>query len=374
MYIEISREVVTFAEHNNRYAIEMLEKLALAVKYNKHIVFTGLRLLDRILQIDSLDALTKNQYSKIRNRYSTIGALIHKLDFRAVVLMGGENRRTRKRILIDSTKADKFEVYEESHLLTENLQDGKFFEYLVKKYAKNQGITLSGTPICYMPQMGGGSTIAMVYKMEIERCQHFCLSILDSDKRYPSCGKGETFSSLRRVDKDKYLGDCDGNDGQYAFNCSYYVMDELRELENLIPIEVLKTMDNVRSNPLLQMTFDMSYHDMKDGLLAKKVNVGDYQIYLDKLFSFDQAIVDYIDFCVAYRQCCGDKEEYEKDCGRLKLVNGLGSNIMEQVLKNAQPALEHADFSKLSLSQKKEWENIGKKIFEWCCFLDLGIS
>lgn len=372
MYIEISREVVTFAEHNNRYAIEMLEKLALAVKYNKHIVFTGLRLLDRILKIDSLDALTKNQYSKIRNRYSTIGALIHKLDFRAVVLMSGENCRTKRRILINSAKAEKLEVYEECHLLTENLQDGEFFDYLVKEYTKKLGTSSS---FCYMPQMGGGSTIAKVYKMEIERGQHFCLSILDSDKRYPKCGKGDTYSLLKKVDKDKYLGDKDGSDGQYAFNCSYYVMDELRELENLIPHEVLKTMSDIKDTPLMQMSFDMSYHDMKDGLLARKVNIGDYQTYLDGLFSFDQSIVENIDFCAAYRQqCCSCKEDFDKDCGKWKIVEGLGSNIMKMVLETAKDAMKQTDFSKLSASQQKEWENIGKKVFEWCCFLDLGIS
>ena len=301
MYIEISRELVTSAERGNRYAIEMLVRLSLAIKYGKHIVFAGLKLLDRIANLPSLDEHEKVQFRKIRNKYSVIGAICRKLDFKAVVLMRGDNCRTRHRILINAAKAEKLEVYEECHLLTENLIDGEFFEYLVVEYVKRLG---TATHICYMPQMGGGNTIAKVYKMEIDRGQHFCLSILDSDKKFPTASYGDTCKALRSEDKDKYLGDA-GCDGQHAFNCSYYVMDELRELENLIPMDVLKTMSNVKNNKLLQMNFDMSYHDMKEGLLAAKINIGPYQTYLDSVFAFDATLVSDIDFYAQYRhQCC----------------------------------------------------------------------
>ena len=368
MYIEISRELVTSAERGNHYAIEMLVRLSLAIKYGKHIVFAGVRLLDRIINLPSLDAHEKVQYKKIRNNYSVIGAICRKLDFKAVVLMRGDNCRTHHRILINASKAEKLEVYEECHLLTENLIDGEFFEYLVTEYVKRLGTT---THICYMPQMGGGNTIARVYKMEIDRGQHFCLSVLDSDKKFPSASYGDTCKALRSEDKDKYLGDA-GSDGKHAFNCSYYVMDELRELENLIPIDVLKTVNNVKNSKLLQMNFDMSYHDMKEGLLAAKINTGAYQTYLDSVFAFDAALVSDIDFYAQYRQqCCRCKEEYEKDCGRIKLVDGLGSKIMDQVLTFAKPALAANTFAKMSQSQQYEWLKIGKKVFEWSCCLNM---
>lgn len=372
MYIEISRELVTSAEKGNRHAVEMLIRLSITIKYGKHIVFTGLRLLDRIINLGSLEDHEKVQYKRIKNNYAVIGAVCNKLDFKAVVLISGENCRTRHCILINANKAEKLEVYEECHLLTENLLDGEFFEYLVREYVKTLGTTAH---INYMPQMGGGNTIAKVYKMEIDRGQHFCVAILDSDKKFPSAGYGETFKALKKEDKDEYLGD-PGFDGQYAFNCSYYVMDELRELENLIPIEVLKTMNNVKNKPLMQMNFDMSYHDMKEGLLAAKINVGDYQKYLDKLFAFDPALVSAIDFYAEYRnQCCSCKEEYEKDCGRTKLVEGLGSKIMEQVLQTARPALATKTFSNLTSSQQTEWINIGKKVFEWsCCMTVVSVN
>lgn len=198
MYIEISRELVTAAENGNRYAIEMLNRLALAVKYGKHIVFTGLRLLDRIIRLGVLDRNEKIQYQRIRNQYSVIGAICGKIDFKAVVLMRGENRRTRHRILINAIKAERLEVYEECHLLTENLQDGEFFDYLVAEYVKTLG---SKSSINYMPQMGGGNTISKVYKMEIDRGQHFCVAVLDSDKKFPTAGYGDTCKTLKNEDK-----------------------------------------------------------------------------------------------------------------------------------------------------------------------------
>ena len=368
MYIEISRELVTSAERGNRYALEMLVRLSLAIKYGKHIVFAGARLLDRIINLTSLDTHEKAQYRRIRNKYAVIGAICRKLDFKAVVLMRGDNCRTHRRILINAAKAEKLEVYEECHLLTENLIDGEFFEFLVAEYVKRLGTV---SHICYMPQMGGGNTIAKVYKMEIDRGQHFCLSILDSDKKFPTASYGDTCKALQKEDKDKYLGDA-GCNGQHAFNCSYYVMDELRELENLIPLGVLKTMSNVKNNKLLQMNFDMSYHDMKEGWLASKINTGAYQTYLDTLFAFDAALVADIDFYAQYRhQCCSCKEEYEKVCGRTILVDGLGSKIMDQVLTTAKPALATNSFAQMSPSQQDEWQKIGKKVFEWSCCLDV---
>ena len=369
MYIEISRELVTSAERGNPMALEMLLKLSLAIKYGKHIVFTRIRLLDRILHLATLGVNVLSQYRRVRNNYVAIGSLVKKIDFKTVVLISGNNCRTRNRILINAIKADRLEIYEESHLLTENLQDGEFFEYLVKEYVKTLG---SSAPICYMPQMGGGNTIAKVYKMEIDRGQHFCVAILDSDKKFPTASYGDTCKALRSEDKGKFLGDS-SSDGQHAYNCSYYVMNELRELENLIPIIVLKSMSNIKNHPLFQMSFDMSYHDMKDGLLACKIAEGAYQQYLDLLFSFDPAIVDYVDFCAAYRKnCCSGREDYEKQCGRWKLVEGLGPKIMEQVMLTAKNALASNNFSSLSPSQQYEWLMIGKKIFEWCCCL--GVS
>lgn len=360
---------MTSAERGNPMALEMLLKLSLAIKYGKHVVFTRIRLLDRILNLTVLGENVIAQYRRVRNNYVAIGSLVRKIDFKAVVLISGNNCRTRKRILINATTADKLEVYEESHLLTENLQDGEFFEFLVKEYVKTLG---SSAPICYMPQMGGGNTIAKVYKMEIDRGQHFCVAILDSDKKFPTASYGETCKALKKEDNDKYLGDPASN-GHYAYNCSYYVMNELRELENLIPIGILKTMNNVKNMPLMQMNFDMSYHDMKDGLLAYKIAEGAYQKYLDCLFSFDSKIVDYVDFCADYRKnCCSGREDYEKQCGRWRLVEGLGSKIMEQVMQNAKNELSSNNFSSLSNSQQHEWTMIGKKVFEWCCCLSIS--
>lgn len=370
MFIEISREVVTFAERGNSNAVEMLSRLALAIKYRKHIVFAGLRLIDRILMIDSLDKNVKAQYMKLKAQYSYIGSLVRKIDFHAVVLMRGDNRRTRKRILIDATKAERLEIYEECHLLTENLQDGEFYEYLVHEYTKGVGV---GCPICYMPQMGGGNTMATVYHMEIDRRQHFCLAIIDSDKKWPTEKKGRTWEKVREVDGEKYLGDTGAN-GFHAFNCSYYVMEKVREMENLIPLEVLRSIPDIKDMNLIKMSIDMSYHDMKEGLLASKVVEGDYQKYLQNVYSAFPQIISDINFCAAYRKIfhANDKKGYEEACKKWKIVEGVCSKVMSHVLHNGD-MLKTIDFTKLTLSQQIEWTNIGRKIFEWCCQYETGI-
>lgn len=373
MCIDISEELVDAAEKNDPKAISMLEKLALAIKYKKHLIFAEISLLDRILNLGYLDPMSKSQYLKIKKRYSEIGHVRSFLTFKAVVLISGNNYRHDKGIVINAANSERFEVYEECHLLTENLIDGEFFEYLKDRYIKSKG---TSWPICYMPQMGGGSTMAKVYEMEIDRGQHFCISIIDSDKKWPSAKKGDTWRLVRDVDKDCYYGDENGSDGCYAFNCTYYAMEELRELENLIPLEVLQSMPDVKSNQLLSMGLDLSYHDMKNGLLIRTIIEGDYQNYLHSVYGKYPDIVADIDFYAAYRKAfhANDKDGYEKACGKVKLSNGLGSKIMEHTLKEASNELDKFDFSKLTAEQQHEWNNIGRKIFEWCCSFDGGIT
>lgn len=372
MCIEISEEVVDAAEHNDSKAISMLEKLALAIKYQKHLIFAELSLLDRILNLVNLDPMSKSQYLKIKNRYSEIGQVCSLLTFKALVLISGNNYRHATGIVINAANSERLEVYEECHLLTENLIDGEFFEYLKDRYIISRG---TSWPICYMPQMGGGSTMAKVYQMEILRGQHFCLSILDSDKKWPTAQKGDTWKLIRDVDKDCYYGDGKGSDGCYAYNCSYYAMEELRELENLIPIDVLKSMPSLKNNQLLSMDIDLSYHDMKSGLLIRTLVEGDYQNYLHTVYNEFPDIIADIDDYVAYRKTfhAKDKEGYENACGRAKLSIGLGPKIMEHVLTDASNELRNLDFTKLSLEQQHEWTNIGRKIFEWCCSFDGGV-
>ncbi len=372
MCIEVTEELVDAAEQDDKMAKGMLEKLALAIKYQKHLVFALLPLLDRIIVMSSLDNMTRSQFSKIKSNYAEIGQVFSNSGFKAIVRMSGDNCRSHNCIYINAANAEKLEVYEETHLLIENLQDGEFFEYLVKQYVKTMGISW---PICYMPQMGGGSTMAKVYKMEINRGQHFCLAILDSDKKWPTAKNGETCRKLKDEDKGKYLGDS-GCDGQFAYNCRYYVMENIRELENLIPFEVLQAIPNIRDNDILKKSFDMSYHDMKDGLLAAKITEGDYQSYLHVVFSAYPDILDNIDFCAEYRRRYhpNDKDGFEKACKHWKLVDGLGSKVMEQVTREGSSYLKNIDFKKLSPNQQKEWTNIGKIVFYWCCCFDSGIA
>lgn len=373
MCIEICDEVVDQAVQGNAQAISMLEKLALAIKYKKHLVFAQIDLLDKILGMAHLDAMSKSQYLKIKRKYSEIGQVYGLLNFRALVKMSGDNCRSKSYIFINASTNERLEVYEESHLLTENLLDGEFFEYLVDQYVKTKGVSW---PICYMPQMGGGSTLAKVYEMEINRGQHFCLAILDSDKKWPTAQKGETWDKVRKVDKECYLGDGISSDGKYAYNCGYYVMEEVRELENLIPTEVLLSMQTVQNNTLLSMGIDLSFHDMKEGMLASKVKKGHYQSYLQTVYTSYSQILKYIDFLADYRDAfySSSKDGFEKACGRWKLSEGMGSKIMEQVLINASEELKKADFTKLTAPQQHEWTNIGKTFFEWCCSFDGGVS
>lgn len=348
MFIEIADDVIDRAEGRDTNAIEVLRKLALAIRYGKHLVYVNHRNLDRIFRIDTLSTFDKSAYGVVKKNFSSLGGLKEWLKCQTIITYArktGMEKSTLNSITyiyINPSDNPDFEYYEETHLLVENLQDADFYEYVVKYFQRKN--KPRNTDYVFYALMGGGSTATKVVEYENKLKQHFLLAIVDSDKKYINqIGVGDTARDV--------LASC----RKTEFNSYCYVMKDVAEIENLIPYNwilnnpISKSAEIVNKN----LNFDMSFFDMKKGLRIKVLR--------------DDAVLKYWKGMFFSLLPSSVWDDIGQKCDEDVVLGGFGENIMKHILKSA--AIYGCDDVDLTVSQENEWERIGELILTWsCCF------
>lgn len=277
MLIEIGEDIVNYAKIGDGDAVEALQKLAYASKYGKHVVFASIPMLQQITHdIKKLDEASISIYKKVRDKAYKLQALRQKIKISAIVTF--TKPQNQNLLWIDPKSNKDFELYEETHLLSENLLDITFYIYVSKYYQSTN--KLSKHLICFYPLQGGGNTIKDVYKREVELKQHFCLAIMDSDKKYPHDQCGQTSKELEQI-----------HNTQNPFNCAYYIMNDVCEIENLLPQCLIAVCDRNNKRKIFQLDppLDLSYFDMKKGLVPCQIkDENAYEYWLEKLAKFEE--------------------------------------------------------------------------------------
>jgi len=351
MLIEICEDIIAEVEKGKEDAISTLEKIGLAYKYGKHIVFLKVKLYDRIINSNCVSAYIKNLFRQIKSKNLDIGSIKKSVTFYAQVTFNESTQRQDNCIIINPRNNDSFEFYEETHFLVENLLDEEFYKHCLDYYKrKNNKIKIGYS---YYPLLGGGSTITKVYQLEIKLKQHFCLAIVDSDKKCPEGSKGDTAKSLLVADKKK------------PFNCKCYVMEKVMEIENLLPTSVVEQSTN-KKIPLPKEA--LSFFDYKKGLCIddKLLNKELLQHWKEKLNGTEyyeglteiEGETTKTDFEI---------EKFKEKYKNQKLIEGFGKNVLNHCLENYKDDLENIRDNNLTSEQKYEWTEIGKLFFEWTC-------
>lgn len=233
-------------------------------------------------------------------------------------------------------------------LLTENLTDGELFEYIAQWYLRKQTDLTRKVSYSFVNEMSGGNPMAEVYKKFAERQRDcFCLCIADSDikadvkvlltnklineSQIPPYGK--TF-------KNVFDYDCKND----PFNCACYCFENVLEVENLIPMSIIECESNYKHEILAIKSAnisDLSYFDFKEGLSQSKIESKPYiKAYWKQIIFKNRTIPE---------------------------LKGFGSMLLSNILKNRKVELSNIDDNMLSSAQLKEYEEIGKRIFGWCC-------
>lgn len=364
MFIEIADDIVDTAlglngqsRHNRDLCIEFLHKVAIGAKSGKH--FYSIPCLKQL----RYNALMEEHFASMARVLMQLGSSDHQslknqIGICLIISLAPVNPSVPFAILISLDDYKNLEIHEETHLLSENLTDCEFYAILAKLYRKTNRcfnrceITLSH---CH----GGGGTTSDVFKMEAELQQHLCLAIADSDKKYANCPAiGSTASKLLEVK---------GN-STYKL-CDVYVMNKVREIENLIPISVLtdssiKNPDDRTKGFITKENVD--FFDIKEGLQLS-------HLYDDAVYSHWLEKVAGKGIDISQRETLkaqtNSRKEYREACqGINPILPGWGSAIMTTVLsdKNLMQIIYGGSRRcNLSSGQAEEWNRIGDLVFKW---------
>ncbi len=372
MFIEVLDDVLNKAlkssDSDHDCAVEALRHLTWSLRKNNHLVFfpsISPSIIEKLRPFlnDSELKMLAYSYSKRQD----LKKIREMLRYRAEVSFNHVKGWSESVIKINPGRNNCLELFEECHLLTENIIDAKFYQLFALAYQKRNRIDECVFKTNFYPLQGGGMTTKQVFLFECEKEQHFCLAILDSDKKWPNYkGLGQTAEAL--VEGYKVLTEKTG----IPINSCFYVMQKTNEIENLIPFYVLKIYSNSDQRSFLDRhSSALPWFDIKKGM--------DYRVLYDNnaYNEWKKEFPTEINWIVIDRIKTNsiNRDDYKRQLlkeGLNPIVSPWGSTILEIVLnpdarhKNKYD-LKKVEWAKLSPFQQYEWDNIGKLVFSWCC-------
>lgn len=353
MLIEIGKDIIEAAKKENKDALRTLNYLGMAFRNKKHIVFSEPAQLKEVRNINLLPLDTRNVFTYILSKYTTvIRPLLSLLQFRAKLVLTGKSQRLPNLLLMNLNDFKNFELYEETHLLCENIFDCKFYRQIGLHYLMDNNF--KEVNLCLFPLQGGGAASCRVFREEASLKQHFCLALMDSDKGYPKCKK-ETDTTFGKVKKEA--------DTLKPLNCFCERLQYTREIENLIPDTYIRI--KYHDSELVKANVDMSYIDIKNGLSPKLLWFSEAIEYYRKLFANVPNIVSSINKFDQTRQNL-KKEDYYHNVNNQTIIKGLGEKVTEDFLDD-NPDNKISEMRPTTENQRKDWSRMGSLVAQWCC-------
>lgn len=371
MRIEISESLVTHAERGEDLAMQILQNLSQCQLKAYHVVWAKRNLLRRIVNLDGLSAIDKRVYSSILSSWATSAAEIHKIDYHILITYDQSTQRGNPSI-VNPNEVPHFNYDFKVNMLVENILDADLYKYIGKFYLRQNSFT--NISIAFESIPGGGSCTAQKYQDYIDNKEMFCVCLLDGDKKYSvaltgirgvTVPYGETYKKVKRID-EMYL----------PFNCVCNGTEDVCEVENLIPVSFYTSDVRYEQADIVQkgISIDLSYYDLKRGLLQKRLTQPCISAYWETVFSAYPDIIDIIQFCEDFRNNCENSSEYSKSCGEQAILRGFGDDLLKHTLDNHAAELEEVTPAELTDSQRSEWNSIGKLIVEWCCAVKIHVN
>lgn len=363
MWIEIGDDIIQEAiRQKGVYSNDarfLLMELALAVKLGRQLVYVpyiianpNLKNLEDVIGSEALNILKKGTTQR-----SDMSAIKNIIDFRVRLTYSQPSQRIASELWINPrTGFLKFDFFEETRLLVENLTDAAFYNVLVEFFLKTK--RKENAPYTYYALQGGGVTTRQVLKDEINRQQHWCAVVADSDKHCPSAPLGDTASQINTI-----------FDARKPLNCGKYIMEEVMEIENLIPKKMLLKKHHPNEAGFI-FNAEWNYYDIKKGLVMDIMHEQNVFNYWYGMFGKD------FDFTkvAKYRKSHPLKNIFNNDLHSLKDDRQIvrccwGHNVLCELLenKNYMNKLKETIFGDLTPEQQREWEKIGRFIYTWTC-------
>ena len=153
----------------------------------------------------------------LHEMFAEYGAIASTFDWHAEFILDGDSYKDENRhiIFINYKNVPSFELYVETRLICEHLNDAVVYNLILTEYKNKHGLEIDSN---FYPMLGGGSTTAIVYEHEIIEAKTFILCLSDSDFKFNDSALGDTARNIKTID-NKYK----------SFNSYYYHLTQLSE-------------------------------------------------------------------------------------------------------------------------------------------------
>lgn len=229
--------------------------------------------------------VTRNIYNVIRSHYAESGAAMKAVQYVFVLTYRLDpDPASLPNILKDEDKCRFINIQQvidnswrlnmECCLLTENLEDSKFYQFMARHYCRKHKIPQH--VVHFHSENGGGNTICDVLEKCVTQDKVPVLCIVDSDRKHGSTkaypnepAMGDTYNRAQRVSNKLFSNNI------FPPHCLFAL--HVCEVENLIPLQLLNKMEREqhlgmqsgldRVNQILQTTdgTPLLYYDYKNG-------------------------------------------------------------------------------------------------------------
>lgn len=339
--------------------------------------------------------LTRYKLFKMGSHYTTRSSVIKKIPVRLIVSDSIE-KKLGEAFVVPLDKIIDY-CFDSSFILGENVMDVNIYKALALNYLENNEYR-NKILLKFNSLGGGGAETANQYFYSCVHEKKFGICIVDSDKLYPEAKYGETAKKVLNY-QNKGIGEI--------------VILEMRELENMIPIEIFEKLFCHNPDSLFNVFEDINifrefynFVDLKYGMKTKN-------LFDPNCYNYWKEILSQIKFqnlCEGCKNNCLNSGELleniknktiDKD---ILIFSGYGRSILERFLKYLNKEIindlkteieriEKMDFedrdkriselttrkdyfinSYKNLSENPQVNKIIKKVLAWGCYYEVGIK
>lgn len=326
------------------------------------------------LLINVLSDPTDLIYSMVRAHYVEQRSVIESVKKVFIITFNEDNSSNSLPEILSSSENNYFlpvpviencQINQSCILLAENLNDCIFYKIIANYYRIQHN--LENFCISFSNELGGGNTISTVFSKCVLEDKSPTICIVDSDRtheptsKYPGAPKlGGTYNDLKRIENS-------------LFNMNdippFYVLAlDAREIENLIPLNVLEAMQSelpamstglemLRKLLQIQNKSPILFYDIKKGL-PKITDEPARDYWMEIMISLGASKEN-----MPLRGLPKDKNG--KDISPKDVF--FPSVSSNRVLERAIEIMKKSDTIQLETYLVDLWEQLGELLFTWGC-------